>query len=76
MEALLARHIYALGVRRGLSPAEMARAIGVSVHQVQGYESGEGRLEAACLWKLSQVLEVSIDDLMAATACSHSVTRH
>jgi transcriptional regulator with XRE-family HTH domain len=74
-DAQLAERLHTLRVRRGLSSAELARAIGVSFRRVRRFESGLGRLDAASLWKLSQALNVSVDELAGPTGPLRSTNR-
>jgi transcriptional regulator with XRE-family HTH domain len=64
METRLGKRIQALRRHRDLSCAELARGIGVSFHQMHRFETGHGRIDAATLWKLSQVLRVPVDELI------------
>jgi len=45
----------------GLSQEQVARSIGMSFQQVQKYESGSSRIAAGILFRLSKILNVSVD---------------
>lgn len=62
-EALGAR-IAVLRKARGMTQAELARAIGVSQQTVFAYEIGERRVSAFILVKLSRVFSISVEELM------------
>lgn len=75
MEAHLGKRIQTVRRRHELSCAELARAIGVSFHQMHRFENGHGRIDAASLWKISQFLEVPIDDLIDDGAPNRTIRR-
>ena len=45
----------------GLSQQEVARALGVSVQQIQKYEAGENRLSSSKLYQIAQSLQAPIE---------------
>ena len=45
----------------GLTQEELATAVGVRPQQIQKYEYGANCMSGSCLWKLSCLLEVSMD---------------
>ncbi len=45
----------------GMNQTKLGDALGLTFQQVQKYESGRNRISASKLFKLSQVLEVSIE---------------
>jgi transcriptional regulator with XRE-family HTH domain len=57
---------------KGLSQTQLAQALGLPANQVEKYERGESRVDAASLVKVSSVLDVSIryffDELAADLA--------
>jgi transcriptional regulator with XRE-family HTH domain len=64
----------ALGIRitqlrkeRGMTQAELARAIGVSQQSVFAYELGDRRVSVLILAKLSKVFSISVEQLMGMT---------
>lgn len=64
----------ALGVRiallrkaRGMTQAELARAIGVSQQAVFAYEIAERRVSVLILVKLAKVFEITVETLMGVT---------
>ena len=48
--------------RAGLSQMELAQQLGLTFQQIQKYEGGRNRISAALLYKLSGILEVSLQD--------------
>lgn len=59
----LGSHITTLRKSVGMTQAELARAIGVSQQAVFAYELGERRTSVLVLLKLSNVFDMSIDDI-------------
>jgi transcriptional regulator with XRE-family HTH domain len=64
LEALWAFRMRSLRLHRGLTLSDLADAMGVSEREIVAIETGDGAIAASDLWKLSRVLEVSIDELM------------
>lgn len=60
----LGAHIALLRKSRGLTQAELARAIGVSQQAVFAYELGERRVSVLILAKLARVFVVPVEDLV------------
>lgn len=60
----LGAHIALLRKSRGLTQAELARAIGVSQQAVFAYELGERRVSVLVLAKISKVFTVSVEELI------------
>jgi transcriptional regulator with XRE-family HTH domain len=52
--------------RRGLSQAELAKALGDVFQQVQRYESGLNRISAATLWRATEALDADVADFFPA----------
>ena len=48
---------------RGLSQADLGRALGVAFQQVQKYENGANRLSASALYDATRALDVPIGEL-------------
>ncbi len=63
----------------GMNQTKLGDALDLSFHQVQKYERGTDRISASKLFKLSQVLDVSIEyffeDIPAAVAASSPATK-
>ena len=45
----------------GMSQEKLAANLGITFQQVQKYEKGTNRIAASRLWKLAEILDVSID---------------
>ncbi len=57
---------------RGMSQADLARALGVSVRRLTRYEAGRARIPASTLMSVTRALGVSIADFLDTlrpTAC-------
>lgn len=63
----LGAHITALRKARGMTQAELARAIGVSQQAVFAYEIGERRVSVFILVKLHKVFSISVEELLGVT---------
>jgi transcriptional regulator with XRE-family HTH domain len=66
LERLWAMRVRSLRLHRGLSLYDLASAMGVSEAVLWAYEAGNTQIGAASLWKLSQILEIAIDELVGA----------
>lgn len=60
----LGAHIALLRKARGMTQAELARAIGVSQQAVFAYEIGERRVSVFILIKLARVFSTTVEELM------------
>ena len=60
----LGAHIALLRKGRGMTQAELARAIGVSQQAVFAYEIAERRVSVFILVKLAKVFSISVEELM------------
>jgi transcriptional regulator with XRE-family HTH domain len=60
----LGAHIAQLRKARGMTQAELARAIGVSQQAVFAYEISERRVSVYILIKLARVFSISVDELI------------
>ena len=60
----LGAHVSLLRKSRGMTQAELARAIGVSQQAVFAYELGERRVSVLILSKLARVFAVSVEELI------------
>lgn len=61
----LGAHVTALRKSRGMTQAELARAIGVSQQAVFAYELGERRISVLVLAKLATVFAVSVEEMVS-----------
>ncbi len=63
----------------GMTQTDLGDALGLTFQQVQKYERGTNRISASKLFKLSQVLEVSIeyffDEMPPVVAASPMITQ-
>lgn len=64
----LGAHVSQLRKQRGMTQAELARAIGVSQQAVFAYEIGERRISVLILAKLSKVFSMPVEQLMGLTS--------
>jgi transcriptional regulator with XRE-family HTH domain len=53
---------------RGMAQAELGRAIGVSEAQLQSYETGTARIDAARLFGITRALGIAVKALFAGLA--------
>lgn len=60
----LGAHIALLRKARGMTQAELARAIGVSQQAVFAYEIAERRVSVFILIKLAKVFSITVEELM------------
>ena len=60
VEVMVGRRLRRRRRLMGLSQQQLGAACGLGLHQVQAYESGDGRLSVAMLWTLACTLEVDI----------------
>lgn len=63
----LGAHVTAMRKSRGMTQAELARAIGVSQQAVFAYELGERRISVLILVKLAKVFGISVEEMMGLT---------
>lgn len=61
----LGAHIASLRKARGLTQAELARAIGVSQQAVFAYELGQRRVSVLLLTRISRLFSMSVQELVA-----------
>ncbi len=63
----------------GMTQTDLGNALGLTFQQVQKYENGKDRISASKLFKLSQVLKVSIeyffDEMPPVVAASPMITQ-
>ena len=62
----LGAHVMTLRKSRGMTQAELARAIGVSQQAVWAYELGERRISVLVLAKLSKIFSTSVENILAS----------
>lgn len=60
----LGTHVTMLRKSRGMTQAELARAIGVSQQAVWAYELGDRRISVLVLAKLAKVFSTSVEDMV------------
>lgn len=60
----LGAHVTAMRKARGMTQAELARAIGVSQQAVFAYELGERRISVLVLAKLAKIFAVSVEEMV------------
>jgi transcriptional regulator with XRE-family HTH domain len=60
----LGAHVSMLRKSRGLTQAELARALGVSQQAVFAYELGERRISVFVLIKLAKVFSASVEEIV------------
>jgi len=60
----LGAHVMALRKSRGMTQAELARAIGVSQQAVFAYEIGERRISVLVLTKLASIFSTSVEGMV------------
>jgi transcriptional regulator with XRE-family HTH domain len=73
--AALGAHITLLRKRRGMTQAELARAIGVSQQAVFAYEIGERRTSVVILIKIARVFSIPLEELARLTVPAHGPKR-
>jgi transcriptional regulator with XRE-family HTH domain len=66
----LGKHVTVLRKQRGMTQAELARALGVSQQSVFSYELGDRRTSIFILAKLSKVFDIPIADLIGMSSPS------
>lgn len=66
----LGKHVTVLRTQRGMTQAELARALGVSQQAVFAYELGDRRTSVFILAKLSKVFDVPIEQLIGMSSPS------
>lgn len=64
----LGAHVTMLRKSRGMTQAELARAIGVSQQAVFAYELGDRRISVLVLAKLAKIFSVSVEDLVGLSS--------
>jgi transcriptional regulator with XRE-family HTH domain len=67
----LGAHVSMLRKSRGMTQAELARAIGVSQQAVFAYELGERRISVLVLAKLAKVFAISVESMVGPSKPLH-----
>lgn len=67
----LGAHVTALRKLRGITHAELARAIGVSQQAVFAYELGERRISVLVLAKLAKIFSTPVEDMIGLSKPLH-----
>ena len=57
---------------RGLTQRDLGERLGVRFQQIQKYESGQNRISAAQMWRISSVLEMPISHFFEALDLSEA----
>jgi transcriptional regulator with XRE-family HTH domain len=60
VDILVGRNIRIIRLRRGLSQAALGKPLGVSLQQIQKYETGANRVGASRVVQIAQALQVPI----------------
>lgn len=60
----LGAHVTAMRKARGMTQAELARAIGVSQQAIFAYEIGDRRISVLVLTKLAKVFSTSVEEMV------------
>jgi len=67
MENLFSKNLKAMRLDKNFSQKKLASMIDVSQQCVSEWENGNNEPTLTSLWKLSDVLEISIDELVGKT---------
>jgi transcriptional regulator with XRE-family HTH domain len=67
MKNLFSKNLKALRLDKGFSQKKLASMIDVSQQCISEWENGNNEPTLSSLWKLSEVLEISIDELVGKT---------
>lgn len=67
MKNLFSKNLKTLRLDKGLSQKKLASMIDVSQQCISEWENGNNEPTLSSLWKLSEVLEISIDELVGKT---------
>lgn len=59
-DAIIGARLKTIRISRGMSQIEIAKKLGVTFQQIQKYESGTNRVSASTLFKLADILGVSV----------------
>lgn len=73
--AALGKHITQLRRARGMTQAELARALGVSQQAVFSYEIGDRRVSVLIMVKIAKLFAISLEELAGMAAPSHTPKR-
>ena len=63
IDVLVGKRIEVLRSERGVSRADLARALGVSQPAIQHIEEGDNRVSASQLWQICGVLEIDAEQV-------------
>lgn len=67
MKNLFSKNLKSLRLDKGLSQKKLATMIDVSQQCISEWENGDNEPTLTSLWKLSDVLEITIDELVGKT---------
>ena len=56
----IGKNIRSLRLEAGLTQQRLGKMMEVSFQQIQKYETGANRISAAKLWRMAQVLDISV----------------
>jgi transcriptional regulator with XRE-family HTH domain len=68
IDAIIGKNVHLTRTARGIRRAAVAKAIGVTVQQLQKYETGGARISAARLVRIAEALHVPVAELFAGTS--------
>jgi transcriptional regulator with XRE-family HTH domain len=63
VDLYISERIRSLRMERGMSLTALSRLVGVSVQQLQKYESGHNRVSGGRLWSIVQALDTDIETM-------------
>ena len=76
IDKIIGANLIKIRKTRGVSQTKLAEALGISFQQIQKYEKGTNRISASMLLKISQAMDVSIQDFYAGLLdTQHSILR-
>lgn len=75
IESSLGATLQRLRLSRGLNQTELGRRLGVSLQQVQKYESGRDRMAASTAFRIAEILGVEVGALYAGLAKASARSR-
>ncbi|MGE0184062.1 MAG: helix-turn-helix domain-containing protein [Parvularculaceae bacterium] len=71
IEEALGAALQQLRRSRGLTQTELGRRLGVSLQQIQKYESGANRMAASTIFQAAEILGVDVSALFASLRAPH-----
>lgn len=64
IDIIIGRNVKTLRLKRGLSQAQLAEALGLTFQQIQKYESAANRISASTLVEIARILDVESSALL------------